>query len=231
MAGAARRGYTSLTMRAVLWACSWLTAFAVVGCGGSTSNTASSTGGTGGGTPDSGTGGSAGTSADSGVGGTGAVSVDAGQDSGAIVTGTACTSAAECGAGYDCNLEAPGGYCMQGSPGGPTACHEPDAPCTAPGSVCSPLPWHQISGVCLRACSSSDECRPNQICAVVELFPGDPTSPKSPTKVCWTACQPGMDQSCNDSPIISSIHGTCEPDGTCTCISGFAKNPDTGRCL
>jgi hypothetical protein len=192
----------------------------------------------GGGAAGASSGGTGGTISDSGVGGTGGAVVDSGsggsaggQDSGPIVTGAACTSAAECGAGYDCNLEAPGGYCMQGSPGGPMACHDPDMPCTAPGSVCSPLPWHQISGVCLKACASSDECRPNQICAVVELFPGDPTSPKSPTKVCWTACQPGMDQSCNDNPLISSIHGKCEADGTCTCISGFAKNPDTGRCL
>jgi hypothetical protein len=201
-------------MRGSTGACWWLAALCVFGCGGSTSNSSGPTGGAGG------------AAADSGTGGAGATS----PDSGDVITGTACASAAECGDGYDCNPEAPGGYCMQGSPGGPTACHDPDVLCTAPGSVCSPLPWHAISGVCLRACASGDDCRANQICAVVELFPGDPTSPKSPTKVCWTACQPGMDQSCNDNPLISSIHGVCEPDGTCTCNSGFAKNPDTGRC-
>lgn len=204
-----------------------LAAVCIVGCGGSTGNATnpSNTGGSAGTSPDSGTGGSAG-SGTGGSAGSGGTSPDAGT----IVTGNACTSAAECGAGYDCNLEAPGGYCMQGSPGGPTACHEPDTLCSVPGATCSPLPWHQISGVCLKTCASATDCRPNQICAVVELFPGDPTSPKSPSKVCWYACQPGMDQSCNDNPLISSIHGKCEADGTCTC-TGFGKNPDTGRCL
>jgi len=44
-------------------------------------------------------------------------------------------------------------------------------------------------------------------------------------------CTPGMDQTCNDSPIISSLHGTCNSDGTCTCDRGWEKNPLTGRCL
>jgi hypothetical protein len=69
------------------------------------------------------------------------------------------------------------------------------------------------------------------VCGVVELFPGDPNTPKSPAPVCWTVCQPGMDQTCNDNPVVQSTHGTCEPDGTCTCKDGFAKNPKTGRCL
>jgi hypothetical protein len=220
-------------MRSTARRCSLLVTLFAVGCGGSTTNTAGSA------LPDSGNGGSAGTVADSGNGGSAGTVADSGNggsagtvaDSGTITTGRACTGNAECGAGYMCNTEAPGGYCMQGDPGGPTACREPDAPCTAPGSTCSPLPHHQIPGVCLRTCSSASDCRKNQICAVVELFPGDPSSPKSPTKVCWTACQPGMDQSCNDNPVISSLHGVCESDGTCTCKAGFAKNPDTGRCL
>jgi hypothetical protein len=44
-------------------------------------------------------------------------------------------------------------------------------------------------------------------------------------------CTFGMDQTCNDNPIISSLHGVCQPDGTCKCNEGFAMNPDTGRCL
>ena len=45
-------------------------------------------------------------------------------------------------------------------------------------------------------------------------------------------CTFGMDQTCNDDPEISSLHGQCEPDGTCTCFEGFGgKNPETGRCL
>lgn len=44
------------------------------------------------------------------------------------------------------------------------------------------------------------------------------------------ACTPGLDQTCNDSPIVSSLMGRCEPDGTCTCYAGTALNPATGRC-
>ena len=45
-----------------------------------------------------------------------------------------------------------------------------------------------------------------------------------------SVCTPGMDQTCNDNPVISSLHGTCNEDGTCTCKKGFAKNTKTGRC-
>jgi hypothetical protein len=49
---------------------------------------------------------------------------------------------------------------------------------------------------------------------------------------CGTAvCTYGMDQTCNDDPVISSLHGVCQPDGTCKCNDGFAINPETGRCL
>lgn len=44
-------------------------------------------------------------------------------------------------------------------------------------------------------------------------------------------CEPGADQTCNDDPAISSLHGLCLPDGTCECAQGVGKNPDTGRCL
>lgn len=44
-------------------------------------------------------------------------------------------------------------------------------------------------------------------------------------------CELGRDQTCNDDPAISSLHGTCKPDGTCECAAGVEKNPATGRCL
>jgi hypothetical protein len=46
-------------------------------------------------------------------------------------------------------------------------------------------------------------------------------------------CTYGMDQTCNDNPIISSIQGTCNPDGTCSCTSGWpvTVNAQTGKCL
>jgi len=43
-------------------------------------------------------------------------------------------------------------------------------------------------------------------------------------------CKPGSDQSCNDDPTISSLHGHCTSDGICMCNSTFAKNPATGLC-
>ena len=170
----------------------------------------------GGGVGDSGTGGAA-----EGTGGLGGAS---------LVTGRPCATADDCGSGYDCFTDAPGGYCLPGAPGGPTACREPESPCPA-GTTCSPLPWHQISGVCLRTCSTAADCRGSYVCDYVGLFPGDPGTPRSADRVCWTVCQVGADQSCNDDSLSSALHGTCEPDGTCTCHEGFEKNPETGRCL
>ena len=44
-------------------------------------------------------------------------------------------------------------------------------------------------------------------------------------------CAPGIDQTCNDDPRISSLHGTCTPAGKCVCMGTFALNPTTGRCF
>jgi hypothetical protein len=44
------------------------------------------------------------------------------------------------------------------------------------------------------------------------------------------ACTPGADQTCNDNPAISSLHGRCRHDGTCVCSAGFEQNPLSGRC-
>lgn len=44
------------------------------------------------------------------------------------------------------------------------------------------------------------------------------------------SCIPGANQTCNDVPTVSSLHGTCQPDGTCTCRLGVEKNLATGRC-
>jgi len=180
------------------------------GAGGSVATGGSDVGGSGGATGDGGSGG----------GSAGA---------GSLVTGRACTSYTDCGTGYDCYTMAPGGYCMPGGPGGPTGCRDPEQPCPE-GTTCSPLPMHAISGVCMLTCATSADCRTGYICNYVELFRGDPGSPSSPNKVCWTACEPGVDQTCNDNPAISSLHGTCQDDGTCLCNSGFTPNPDTGRC-
>ena len=46
-------------------------------------------------------------------------------------------------------------------------------------------------------------------------------------------CTIGQDQTCNDNPFISSLHGTCVAGagGTrCVCNPPFAVNPNSGRC-
>jgi hypothetical protein len=43
-------------------------------------------------------------------------------------------------------------------------------------------------------------------------------------------CTPGEDQTCNLDPAVSSLRGTCEEDGTCTCLDGFVLDETTGRC-
>lgn len=44
-------------------------------------------------------------------------------------------------------------------------------------------------------------------------------------------CTPGANQTCNDNLLVSSIWGTCQPDGTCICTTGHVVNPSTGRCM
>ena len=45
-----------------------------------------------------------------------------------------------------------------------------------------------------------------------------------------TVCTPSTDQTCNDNPIWSSIHGRCADTGVCLC-NDAGTNPDSGRCL
>jgi hypothetical protein len=43
-------------------------------------------------------------------------------------------------------------------------------------------------------------------------------------------CILGLDQSCNDSPFVSSIWGRCVEPGICECDASYETNPETGRC-
>jgi hypothetical protein len=47
----------------------------------------------------------------------------------------------------------------------------------------------------------------------------DASKQAPPAKVCTF----GADQTCNDNPAISSLHGVCQKDGSCLCHPGFAK--------
>ncbi len=152
---------------------------------------------------------------------------DAREQTDGIITGRACSADALCGTGYTCWPMPPGGYCLVGPP---TTCFDSNV-CPA-GTRCSPLPMSQMAGVCLLHCATDADCRPAYRCAIVELFPGEPGSPTSDGKVCWTrpVCTPGQDQTCNDDPLLSSLHGYCQPDGSCLCTAGYDKNPATGKC-
>lgn len=44
-------------------------------------------------------------------------------------------------------------------------------------------------------------------------------------------CTPGLPQTCNDDPRLSSIHGACTSAGKCTCMDTYPINPATGRCM
>jgi hypothetical protein len=148
----------------------------------------------------------------------------------AQIAGSACTTTADCGAGFSCLTTVPGGYCVANSTGGTEMCSAVSPTCPA-GTTCGPVPWSQMPSVCMRTCTATSECRAGQQCNYVELFPGSASSPRSAERVCWPACTVGMNQTCNDNPVISSIHGTCQADGSCTCTGTWAKNPETGRCL
>jgi len=46
-----------------------------------------------------------------------------------------------------------------------------------------------------------------------------------------TPCTPGADQTCNANPALSSLHGTCGPDGKCLCNAPSMLDAASGRCL
>jgi hypothetical protein len=225
-------------------ALAWLAVLVVVGCGGSAfdngSTDASAGGlaagggsGSGGASAVGGASGNGGASVVGGASGNGGVSViggAAGSTEPASTAGSACTAAAGCGAGFTCLTAAPGGYCVASSSIPATPCGASASTCPA-GTTCAPVPWSQMPSVCMRTCTATSECRAGQQCNYTEAFPGSSTGLRSAERVCWPACTVGMDQTCNDNPIISSIHGVCQPDGSCTCSGTWAKNPATGRCL
>jgi len=46
-----------------------------------------------------------------------------------------------------------------------------------------------------------------------------------------TPCTPGADQTCNSDPRLSSLRGTCTPDGKCVCTTPSTRDGSTGRCF
>src|SRR5262249_10101982 len=60
--------------------------------------------------------------------------------------------------------------------------------------------------------------------------PGFQFAPASSATAKAALCTFGADQTCNDDSLISSIQGSCNQDGTCSCHPGFSINPSTGKC-
>ena len=106
---------------------------------------------------------------------------DAEGDASATVIGKACAVDSDCGDEARCQPNTPSGYCVLDCGGGMVC---PD------GTLCSPMPLSRVAGVCMLGCTSNADCRPEYVCDVVQLFPGDPNSPMSPGKVCWVPPPP-----------------------------------------
>lgn len=150
---------------------------------------------------------------------------DGGDPGDEMTIGQACERDEDCGDFYQCLIGPPGGYCVMPDPN--DCFYDTECP---DDTVCAPRTISEQAGLCLRTCKDAGDCRDGYVCAVVELFPGDPASPSSSQKVCWLPCYPGANQLCNDDPLISALYGECQPDYTCGCYPGWQINPATGRC-
>ena len=108
------------------------------------------------------------------------------EDGGSVVVGLPCTSDADCGntdggfGGAHCQLTVPGGYCSFFCPSG--------SECPT-GSVCSPVPYSRIAGLCMKPCATTGDCRDGYACAPTCMFP--PNSGCGISNVCWEAKDAG----------------------------------------
>ncbi len=128
------------------------------------------------------------------------------------------------------NLSCSGKHCGDACP----ACDPTDPVCTATAP---------------RQCTASGLCSASApVCAAPDagtcpiIFPPSPSfcthgtieqvldDAKCVVRYACVKCIVGQDQSCNDDRAISSLHGSCGSDGSCTCLAGFAKNAATGKC-
>ncbi|MEO8878635.1 MAG: hypothetical protein ABI461_23800 [Polyangiaceae bacterium] len=57
----------------------------------------------------------------------------------------------------------------------------------------------------------------------------EPAMPSTPAAPAARTCTVGQDQTCNENPAMSSLHGKCSTAGTCECITPFTK-ASSGRC-
>lgn len=76
----------------------------------------------------------------------------------------------------------------------------------------------QCTGAVPPSCTADAQCGPE--CSGFRCAAGKCAQP---------ACQPGLDQTCNETLSMSSFAGTCNADATCTCKAGFIKKA-SGKC-
>lgn len=128
----------------------------------------------------------------------------------------ACTS--DCGSGRNCG------------DGGADALRPADL-CTGSGGTVTTAMCCQATSDFPNSCAvGACGCAP-QFSRLVNVCTCPQGTCFHPQKGCARAvCTPGMDQSCNDNPALSSLHGHCDADRTCTCRPPFVVNPATGLC-
>lgn len=137
-----------------------------------------------------------------------------------------------------------GGGGMAGQAGGTTA---PLTSCPAsrptPGTACTGtfICNYDVMCICGTCCMYGYQCSNG---AIVLLGFNDACTQVNPqscrdaaadatdgnTDARGPVCTPGANQSCNDNPAVSSIHGTCTDAGTCVCNNDASPNPTSGRC-
>jgi hypothetical protein len=84
------------------------------------------------------------------------------------------------------------------------------------------------ANVAAELCEGSSVCDACD-CAVPPEYAADCVEGRCVAPV-GPVCEVGADQTCNASSIMSSIAGTCNADGSCTCNDPFNIDPATGRC-
>jgi hypothetical protein len=117
----------------------------------------------------------------------------------------------ECAVAADCQLRC-GAHCCES--------------CTADLGVVAVRAGNSLeTELCGGAPAACDNCA----CVIPEEYSADCVDGRC-TAVIGPVCEFGMDQSCNADLFMSSIAGTCNTDGTCTCTPGHPVDPATGRC-
>jgi len=116
---------------------------------------------------------------------------------------------AECNAAADCALRCGAGCCPDCTAAGGVVAYRVDADLTAE--------------LCGESFSGCDDCD----CQIPPEYAADCVEGRC-VAVIGPVCEPGADQTCNADPLMSSIAGRCNPDGTCACDVWI--DPATGRC-